>query len=322
MADVNVANILAVDATAEASFGTAAATPDKAWPFRGGRPQIITEKVNNKDSNIGVYGSGTQTIPVGKRMEAAPAYDLSFDNLAFYLKTILGTLSTGALVGGVYPHTITERQGNTDSFTYYWKGPKTTATKLERFTGVKTARLALSITAGGKATLTPSLIGSGERTEQVVSAPSLHTGSILSGAQLSGFTVNGTDYRAKLTQLDINIDRAINPDAQKRMGSTTLLGLDSTDILVTGSFTIEDDENDLAGIADLAEDGTLVPIVITLTLLTESAVITIRKADLTSPGEEGAKGIPMRQVSFEAAYSPSDSETIRAVVNNTVTAYT
>jgi len=320
MADVNVANILAVDATAEAAFGTAATTPDKAWPFRGGRPNIITEKVNNKDSNIGVYGSGTQTVVVGVRMEAAPEYDMSFDCLAFYLKTILGTLTTTGT--GPYVHTITERQGNPDSFTYYWKGPKTTSSKLERFTGVKTARLALSVTAGGKATLTPSLIGSGDHTEQTVSAPSLNTDSILSGAQLSAFTVNGTDYRAKLTQLDLNIERAINPDAQKRMGSTTLLGLDSTDIVVTGSFTLEDAENDLTGIAALAEAATLVPIVITLTLGTASAVITIRKADLTSPGEEGGKGVAMRQVSFEASYSTSDSETMRAVVTNSVSAYT
>lgn len=320
MGDVGVLNILAVDATPEASFGTAAALPDKAWIGRFSRPQILTDKVTNKDSQVGAYGNGTQVVVTGKRMAASPEYDLCLDNLAFFLRAILGTIAapTGT---GPYVHTITETQGNTPSFTWYWKGPKTAGGKLERFTGCKVAQLAVSVTAGGKATLRPSIIGSGERTEQTVAAPAFSTDSLLSGAQLTGFTVNGTDYRAKLTQLDFTIDRVINPDNQKRMGSTTLLGLDSTDIIVNGSFTIEDDENDLAGIALADENGTLGAIVMTFALGTSGAVVTIRKANVTTPGEEGGKGTPMRQVNFEAFYSPSDSETMRAVVTNSTASY-
>lgn len=316
---VGVLNVLAVDATPESSFGTAATTPDKAWIFRGGRPAINVETVDNKDAQIGVYGNGTQTVIVGKSMSAAPEYDANMDNLAFYLRAILGTIgTTGA---GPYVHTITETQGNSPSFTYYWKGPDTTSGKMERFTGCKVATLALSFSAGGKVILRPSIIGSGTHTEETVSAPAFNTDSLLSHAQVSAFTVNGTDYFGKLKDFELTIDRQIDQGAERVVGSTTLPSLDSTGIAISGRFTVNDEENDLAGLAALAEAKTLVPIVLTLTLGTASAVITLRKVALDSPGEDGGKGKQTRAVAFTGFYSPSDTETMRAVVTNSTTAY-
>lgn len=320
MGDVGVANILAVDATPEATFGTAAALPDKSWPFRGGRPKMNVQTVDNKDAHIGVYGEGTQNVVTGVSMSADPEYDANMDNLAFFLRSILGTIgTTGA---NPYVHTITETQGNSPSFTYYWRGPKTTATKLERFTGCKVSQLALSLTAGGKILVKPTILGSGVHTEEIVSAPALNTDSILSAAQLSAFTVNSVDYKAKLRDFSLLIDRKIDVAAESAPGSTTLPSLDSTGIAVSGSLTVLDDENDLLLLALLSEAKTLVPIALTITLGTASAVITIRKVALDSPGEDGGKGKQTRAVSFQGFYSVSDSETMRAVVTNTTAAYT
>lgn len=319
MGDVGVLNIYAVDATPEASFGTAAALPDKAWAFRGGRPQINVQTVDNKDAQIGAYGEGTQTTPVRVSMTANPEYDATMDNLAFFLRSILGSISTTG--AGPYVHTITETQGDSPSFSWYWRGPKTTAGKMERFTGCKTSQLSIGASAGGRVILRPTIIGSGVHTEQTVSAPALNADPILSAAQLSAFTVNGQDYKPVLKDWEINIDRQIQQDGEFVQGSTTVGGLPSAGIAVSGRFTVNDEENDLAGIAALAEAKTLVAIVLTLALGTTNVPITIRKVALDSPGEDGGKGKQSRAVSFSGFYSPSDSETIRAVVTNNTASY-
>lgn len=320
MGKVGPLNLFAVDATPEAALGTAATLPDKAWIGRYDRPQIPKQTVNNKDAQVGVYGSGTQSVIVGKSMTAGPDYDANLDNIAFHLRAILGTIAapTGA---GPYTHTITELQGNTPSFTTYWRGPDTPAGKLERFTGCKVAQLALSMSNGGKVLLRPSWVGIGDHTEQTVAAAPLNTDPLLSAAQLTGFSVSGTDYHLAIEDFELTIDRKIDPGKGKAPGQLTVATLNSTGLEVGVRFTLKDDENDLTGLAALAEANTLVPIIITFTLGTQSAVITLRKVELDSPGESGGTDEQMRQVTGTAYYSPNDTETIRAVVINNTPSY-
>lgn len=319
--DVGVLRLVALDATPETTYGTAAATPDKSWPFEGDPPSIAVETINNANAHTGVYEEGTQAVIVGKRVDWAPSYEANMDNLAFHLRAIMGTIGTTGV--GPYVHTITVTQADSPSFTLYGRGPKTTGGKLERFTGCKVAQLALSLTAGGKVTLKPTWIGSGVHTEETATAPALNTDSILSAAQVSAFTVNAVNYLTQLRDFEMMLDRKLDANAEKVAGTVTLPSLNSQGFAqVTGKFTLNDEENDLAGIAALAEAKTLVPIVLTLTLGTASAVITIYKAELDSPGETGGKGKVNRSVSFKANYSISDTKAIQAVVTNGTVAYT
>lgn len=319
MGDVGVLRLVALDATPESAYGTAASTPDKAWEFEGDPPTVAVQTVNNADAHTGTYEEGTQERIVGKQTGWGPTLNANMDNLAFHLKAIMGTISTTG--AGPYIHTLTVKQGNTDSFTLYGRGPKTTGGKLERLTGCKVAQLALSITAGGKVTLRPTWIGSGDRTEQTATAPALNTDAILSGAQVSAFTVNGTNYLTALRDFELTLDRKLNPDAEKVAGSVTLPSLDSQGFAIAGRMTLNDEESDLSGIAALAEAKTAVPIVLTLTLGSHSAVITVYAAYLDSPGESGGKGKVTRSVSFVGRYSVSDTKAMQAVITNGTTSY-
>jgi len=312
-------NVACFDATPEASYGTAAATPDKRWPFRANRPEIKPETATDDASLTGVMEESRDSIVVKKTMETSVDYDLRLDALGYWLKMLLGTdVVTGT---GPYTHTLTVKQGDSDSLTYFWKDANTSASKLEAFTGVKPTKLSLQGTAGGKWTFNVALKGSGVHTEVTSTAPAQNTDLPLSFSQISAFTLGGSDYKAKLADFSIDIEQTL---AELLVaGSITLAGLPRTSFKpVTGKFSLYWDENALSGVMADIEAQTARAMVLTVTSGTQSFSISLPKIVMQNTAVDGQRAINKLPVSFMALYDDSTGKAITATVVNSTAAYT
>lgn len=317
---VGTLNVFCLDATAESSYGTAATTPDKRWPFRGNKPKINVTAVTDEDSWVGVMEQGLSSIPAKKWAEGSFEYDLRLDALALWLKYALGALATSGT--NPYTHTCTVNQGDAPSFTGFWKDANTTASKLEQFTGLKVRRLTIRGSAGGKLTLGVELMGSGVHTEVTATAPAQNTDAILPFSSISAFTVGGTDYKSKLLDFELVIENQFDDNSEFVAGSLTLPALERTGIAVSGRFTVKHDENSLAGLTASVEAQTSQAIVLTVTSGTTSATFNVYNAVLDDTSTDGGRSKLKKPISFKGLYSAANTAAVQAVVTNTTASYT
>lgn len=316
---VGTLNVFALDATPEAGYGVAAASPDKAWPFRGNRPKINIAALSDDASLVGVYEEGRDSIVGKKWMEASFEYDMRLDALGFWLKALLGTDTvTGT---NPYNHTINLKQGDADSFTAYWKDANTTASKLEQFTGVKVQKMTIKGTAGGKFTVSVDLKGSGVHAEVTATAPAFNKDIPLPFALVSAFTVNGTDYKSKLLDFELVLENVFDDASEFAAGSTTLPQLERTSFKVSGKFSLKYDENALTGLMADIESQTGRAIVLTITSGANSATFNIYKAVMSDTAVDGGRGKLKKPISFVGLYDDTASKSVQAVVVNTTASY-
>lgn len=312
---------MAFDATAEAAYGTAAAVPDKRWPFRGERPVMNVRSVDDADAVTGLVEEGMNDSAVaGLSSSQSLEYDMRMDPLAFWLKYALGTLATSGT--GPYVHTATVNQTELPSFTGYWKDHKTVTGKYERFVGCKVRRFVIRGNGGGKTTFSVEWIGSGIRTEETVAdvALSSPTELIIPFAGISVFSIGGTDYKANLVDFEISIENVFDEGNEYSAGSTTLQSLDRLKVKVGGRFGLKFEQNGLlTPLADSVAQ-TQRAIVLTLTTATHSVTFNIYNARFDTSPVNGMK--PKISLPFRAIYDSASSKTMQAAVTNATVAYT
>lgn len=319
-------NAWAIDTTPEAAFNTAAAVPDKRHPFRGTLPKLVTETAGDDDTLQGIYEDGTTEVITKQIMNFNPEFDLRLDPLATYLKYVFGTLTTGAPVSTIYPHTCTLNAGDAPSFTGYAQDFNTTATKLMRYTGCKVKSLTIKSQKGSKMTFSVEIIGSGIKSEQVVALPALSapTEAILTHAMISAFTINAVNYMALLEGFEITFTNDLAAEDGYAAGATTLQSNERTKFSVSGKADLYWDgtESQLVGIIPLVEAKTPVAIVLTATSGTSNFTINAYRTILDAPEPQGAKGKQKLPVTFKGKYDTSAAKAAQVLVNNATVAYT
>lgn len=321
----STAEVLCVDMTAEASFGTPQATPDKRWAFSGRKITPKNDWVDDTNRKTGVYTIGSNKIKTKQWIEESFEFDGRLDTLAALAKMALGQLTTTG-AGPTYTHTAVEKNGNNDSYTWYYKDALTTGGNLDQCPGLKIARLTFSLQAGGMMAIKADLIGKGAETETGTtsvagSAPSQNTDPQLIFANISAFTLGGADTKAKLKEFELVIEPQYDRNNAYSAGSLYMQHLVKTGLKLSGRMVLEFDAN--TQVSD-AVSGTAKAISMTLTQGTSNAVIDLYKVFLTDASVDGAdKNNTVRKpYTIEPFYSDSDSKGIQIAVTNTVAAYT
>lgn len=305
-----------IDATPEASYGTAAALPDKSHPVSAVRPKVEPIVVDDAEMLLGVREEGSDSVVTGYRMSYAPEFDAHTDLVALYLKYALGALSTGAPVATVYPHTITVSQTDIPSFTGYYKGPDGQF----QYPGCKIKKATLKGAKGGNIKLSLEIMGDGNENTSVVAMPAITKELLIPFSALTVFTWGGTDFKKRLQGFEITIENVIDESNEAVAGQLTLAEAEAGPVRITGKFdflhkdrTVLDDvkaQNFKAVVLTIAPDAN------------REITVNLYRVVLAGSDVGGGKTKLTHSPSFKAAYSTSDSKAIQVLVKNTTTAYT
>lgn len=316
---IGVADVVALDMTPEASYGTAAATPDKRWAFRGARPAPVPKIATNASASTGLYNlAGTVRTVVAKKAEASFEVDANMDNLAAILKMVLGACATTGT--GTFTHTITPKEGDIDSYTLFWKDEATAAGKMEAWTGAKPRRVTIRGTAGeGYLTASVDFALSGSSSEVTATPPARNTDTLLIFADISVFTIGGTDYKNALQEFEFVFERVMNEDREYSAGSTALTELRAYGYRISGRIVLKRKNNVPITWVDTAATSKMV---LTITSGTHSATFTGFKVGYEDGTVDGQKELLRKPLSLTFHHSDADSKTFEAVVINGTAAYT
>lgn len=313
------ANIWAIDATPEASFGTARTAPDKRHPFRGDKPAIQTQNLDDEDAISGTYQAGTDSVVGKKWMEFSPEFDLRLDPLTLYLRYVFGDISDPVAVGQLFRHTITPLEGDCPSFTGYWWDSKVPQGSMERYPGVKAYKLTIRGTGGGKQTFTVDMKGSGEHSAVVVATPAISAPTELPipMAAVNTWMIGNTDYKKLITEYQIVYERAIDDNGEFAAGQTTLPDLETGIFKVSGQITVKRNETPFEGLRAAIVAQTPQKMVIGMAGLGgSSATLNIYRAFLDAAPDQGGQGKQRITIPFRGLYSADDGAKADAVIVN------
>lgn len=327
---VGTLNVWAIDQVSESAYGTSPALVTgaiatgkaKRHLFNGERPAIRVETASDEQALSGVMEQGFTQVVAKKWMEASYEFDLKLDALATYLKFALGSYAvTGT---GSYTHTFTVNQGDTPSFTGYWKEEDTASGKLEAFTGIKVRRLTVRGTGGGKCSFSVELVGSGVHSEVTCATPSLSapTDVQLPFASINTFTIGGTNYKSNLLSFEVTFENVYDDSNEFAAGSTTLQGLERTGFRVTGRIELAHNANALTGLIADVEAQTARAIVLDIRSSASNLLtINVYNAYLEGTETNGQISKVKHTLTFKGMYSTSSSKACDVTITNSTATY-
>jgi hypothetical protein len=335
---VGTKNKFALVIAAESTFATPVAltgSSGKFFPVRMDRPVVNIETATDEDTLTGVYESGLNSIVTKQTVSASVEMDARLDAIALFGKFALGNLSTGAAVGGVYPHTITVGTADAPSATAYFQDAfvTNTSTKAHQYAGMKVQRLTIRGDAGGKITMSAELIGSGVHTlDQTITAfPTVSTEGILGASRVGTFTLGGVNLKTVLKSFEFVFENVFDDAAEMVAGAKTLPAMERIGFNTSGSFTFKADA--AASAKDLIDDilgNTLDQsisnaIVLTITgvdaLAAHSCTINVYNAILDNTAITGQRAKLEKPIGFKGLYSVTDSKACQILVNNATASY-
>jgi len=334
---VGTKNRFAIVTVAEGTYGIAAATltssNGKSWPVRMDRPVINVETAADEDTLTSVYEAGLNSIVTKQTMSATVEMDARLDALALMGKFALGNLSTGAAVGGVYPHTITVGTADAPSMTAFFQDAfvSNVSTKAHEYRGVKVQRLTVRGDAGGKVTMSAELMGSGLHTldQTVTAVPAVSTEGILGFSRISTFTIGGVNLRSQLKSFEFVFENVFDDTAEMVAGAKTLPSMERIGFNISGSITLKADGassatdriNDILG--NNVDQSIERAIVLTIDGVTtnHNVQFNIYKAFFDNTAITGQRAKLEKPLGFKGFYSTSDSKACQILVNNATASY-
>lgn len=319
---------------AETTYGTAPGagiTGAYSWPFSGDRPRNVPAAISDRTRLTGVYNPGRERVISGYRSEWVGEFDFRMDCFAHWLFRMLGTAAapTGT---GPYTHAITEKQGDTDSFTLYWVDANTTNAKVEAFTGMKAQELEVFGRQGGDLGIRVRLLGCGKHTEETLSMVAQNTDVINAFSHIdtvnlggtvtwaTGAVSSGTSYKAEMEEFSLKIANVFEEGAYGA-GSNTYVRLRRKEgpIVTTGGQLVWD-ENALASgkLMDLAEKSTNKTFTLKVVNSTHNAIINLARLFLTEAAAPGQRGEMRFPFDGEALYDDAGgvARTLSAIITN------
>jgi hypothetical protein len=330
-------SVTGVTVTAAGSgYTIASAVNSKFFPVRMDRPVVNIEAATDEDTLTGVYESGLNSIVTKQTVSASVEMDARLDSIALFGKFALGSLSTGAAVGGVYPHTITVGTADTPSATAYFQDAFCSSIQAHQYAGVKVQRLTIRGDAGGKITMSAELMGSGVHTitatnDSSTNWPTVSTEGILGTSRVATFTLGGVNLKTVLKSFEFVFENVFDDAAEMVAGAKTLPAMERIGFNVSGSFAFKADS--AASAKDLIDDiigNTLDQsisnaIVLTITGVDASAAhsctINVYNAIIDNTAITGQRAKLEKPIGFKGLYSVTDSKACQILVNNATASY-